>query len=211
MISKILIFFKLKKGKASRGKSYYERENLIFKMEDFVLKSNPEAKQNYTTDKTIKYNGLALGEINEASVLRVFDEPDFEIVDEEVLKGHRVMFYRRTVDNFTFLMQFHFFRGHFIFVSSKVTLHGVLLKSDRKVFVNRILKKYIPDIELDAEKGYNIKVSDSSGNFLKINDEVIFSVSYVNNSTTNQQLLTNIDKYEEKLEQTIDEEVDDYI
>jgi hypothetical protein len=79
------------------------------------------------------------------------------------------------------------------------------------VFVHRILKKYIPDIKLDAEKGYDIKVSDGNGNFLKINDEVIFSVSYVNNSTSNQQLLNNIDKYEEKLEETIDEEVDDYI
>ena len=187
-MSKLSSFFKFKQSKNTRRYQYYNRENIVKNWKDLETIFNSTAKQEYNTTKLIKHSGLALSEIDEASLLRVLEDPDFIMDDLDDLENYKILFYRRTVDDFAFLLQFHFLKGNFVFVSNKITAKGVLSKTERADLIRNIAEKYLTEeLELDLKKKFNIKISDETTNYFKIVDEVDFRINYVNNCSKNQQ------------------------
>lgn len=206
----MLSFFKKNKNKNTRGKSYYNRENLVHNLNDFISFFEPETIAQYTTLETIKFNGLSLSKINENSIKQTLEEPDFTFKEKEGLNGHKVLFYRHIVDNLIFLMQFHFLKGNFLFVSNTTSSSSLLSNTDKTAFVSRITNKYLPDTNIDLEKGLEIKISDSHSNFLNVVDGVNFKVIYVNHSQKNQQLLKNPNLANELMQDDFDAKLNDY-
>ncbi len=93
---------------------------------------------------------------------------------------------------------------------SNATSSGVLSNLDKETFINRIINKYFPDLKLDYNQGFNIKITDHLNNFIKVEDGVNFSVNYINNSTSNQQLIKNPSVSDEISEDSFDSKIDDY-
>lgn len=189
-MSKLSSFFKFKQSKNTRRYQYYNRENLVKSWIDLETIFNSTAKQEYDTSTIIKHSGIALSEISEASLLKVLEDPDFIMDDLDDLEKYKILFYRRTVDDFAFLLQFHFLKGNFVFVSNKISAKGVLSKSERADLIKNIGEKYFTEeLELDLKKVFDIKISDETTNYFKIVDEVDFRINYVNNSSKNQQMI----------------------
>lgn len=203
----MLSFLRPKKGKSSRGQSYYDRENMVHTINDFDSIINPQINKQYITTNTVKYIGLALSEINERKVLEAFNNPTYI---SENLNDHKVLFFRHSIDTFIFLMQFHFYKKSFVFVSNMVTSSGLLSKSDKVTFINRITQKYFSDLKLDFQQGFNIKITDKVNNFIKIDDGVTFRINYVNNSSVNQQIVNNPKYSNEIIKIDFDSKIDEY-
>ncbi|RLD53496.1 MAG: hypothetical protein DRJ01_19310 [Bacteroidetes bacterium] len=206
----MLSFFKKNKNKNLRGESYYDRENMIHNIGDLFSVFNPETTKYYTTNQNIKFNELKLSEIKEKDIIKMLKEPDFVIGEKDGLNGHKVLFYRHLVNNLIFLMQFHFLKGNFLFISNTTSSVTTISKEDKISFVNRIVKKYIPEINIDLKNGFEIKISDENNNFLNIIDGVNFKVNYINNSPYNQKLLKNPNLAKEMTEDNFDTKLDDY-
>jgi len=207
----MLSIFKKKDVKNTRGLSYYDRVSLVHNLNDLISVTNPESAQQHTTSKIIKYNGVALSEITEEKVMDMFDKPDFVIDEVETQKDYKVMFYRHTVDKFNFLLQFHFYKSHFFFVSNTISTAGPLSNADTEKLIHRLATKYGLDLKRDARKNYDIKITDKSNNIIKIIDEVSFKMNYINNSATNQQLMNNPDFFSIEPEEDTEAQIDDYI
>jgi len=189
-MSKLLSLFKFKKSKNTRRYAYYNRETLVKSWIDLETIFNSTAKQEYDTTNLIKHSGLALSEINEANLLKILEDPDFIMDELDDLENYKILFFRRTVDDFAFLLQFHFLKGNFVFVSNKISSKGVLSKSERADLIKNISEKYFDkELELDLKQEFDIKISDETTNFFKVVDEVDFRINYVNNSSKNQQLI----------------------
>ncbi len=189
-MSKLSSLFKFKKSKNTRKYAYYNRENQVTNLADLLMIFNSKANQEYTTAELIKHSGLALSEINETSLLKALKNPDYLMDDLDDIEDYKVLFYRRRVDKFIFLLQFHFFKGNFVFVSNKISSHGILTKSERIGLIKNMGEKYFPEgFELDLTKRFDIKINDENNNFLKVIDEVDFRIHYVNNSSKNQKLI----------------------
>lgn len=187
---KLLSFLKFKRSKNTRRYVYYDRENPINNFADLELIFNSTASLEYTTPELISHSELALSDINETNLFNILEDADFILDDIEGLENYKVLFYRRTVENFTFLLQFHFYKGNFIFVSNKITSKGVLTKTERADLIQNLSGKYFTDeLKLDLNKKLDIKITDKNNNFLKIVDEVVFRINYINNSVKNQQLI----------------------
>lgn len=206
----MLSFFKRNKNKNIRGKSYYDRENMVHNLSDFTTIFNPDSLSQYTSAESLMFSGIALSEIDEDKIRQEFKEPDFVIDEKEGLNGHKVLFYRHLVNNLIFLMQFHFLKGNFLFVSNTTSSSTLLSHSDKISFANRITKKYLSKEDIDFNKGLEIKISDKHNNFLNILDGVNFRVNYINNSEKNQKLLKNPNLAKELLENNFDSKLDDY-
>lgn len=187
----MLSFLKSRKRNSSRGRSYYERENMVHTLNDLISICNPVSNQQYSTSGIIKYNGIALNEADEKRVLKLFGKPNHIIDDIENLNNYKVLFYRHTVDKFKFLMQFHYHKNSFFFVSNMVTSTGVLSQLDKMSFINRITNKYFPELKLDFQQGLDIQITDKVNNFIKVVDGVNFKVNYVNYSSVNKQIINN--------------------
>lgn len=208
----MLSFFKKDKGKTNkaRGLSFYDRENLVHKLSDLVTILNPESTQIFTTPEIIKYRGIPLSEITESSIIKLYDEPDFVIDKFDTIEDYKVMFYRHTVAKFTFLMQFHFYKGNFFFLSNMVTATGILMDNDKKTIIGRIANKYFPDLQIDSAKGFEMKLNDNVNNFISVFDGVNLWVNYINNSPHNIQVLNNSDLSGEPSTENFDSTIDDY-
>lgn len=206
----MLSFFKNNKEKNLRGESYYDRENMVHNINDLLSIFYPDSNNNYTSAETIKFIGLELNEVNEKSIKKVLKEPNF-IIDEKVgLNGHKVLFYRQTVNNLIFVMQFHFLKGIFLFVSNTTSSATQLTHSEKESFVKRITDKYIPETVIDFKNGCEMHISDNHNNFLTIVDGVNFRVDYIYNTPQNQQLLKNPNLLIELTEDNFDSKIDDY-
>lgn len=207
----MLSIFKKKEIKGIRGISYYDRVSLVHDLNDLVLIFNAESEQNHTTSEIIKYNGIALSEITEEKVFDMFDKPDFVIDNIETQKDYKVMFYRHIVDKFTFLLQFHFYKENFFFVSNTISTAGPLTKIDTELLLNRLATKYGIDLKLNEQKNYDIKITDKINNIIKIVDEVGFKMNYINNSVANQQIMKDPGFFAIEPDEDIEAQIDDYI
>lgn len=203
-------FLRPKKGKSSRGQSYYDRENMVHTLSDLASINNPKSEQVYSTNEIIKYNNLALNEIDEKGLMKVFDKPSHIISGLEDLKNYKVLFYRHSIEKFVFLMQFHCYQDNFLFVSNMVISSGILSISEKELFLNRIINKYFPELKLDFQQGFDIKITDKFKNFIKVVDGVNFRINYVNNSSVNQQILNNPKFSNERKKDDFDAKMHDY-
>ncbi len=209
-MSKISSLFKFKRSKNTKRYAYYNHENQVQCLDDLVKVFNSKAKIEYTTNELIKHSGLALADINENSLLDILEDPDFILDDNDDFKNYKVLFYRRTVENFIFLLQFHFLKGNFVFVSNRISSKGVLTKKERADLILNMGSKYFDEeLKLDLSKKFDIKLTDKANNFLKVIDEVDFRINYINFSAKNQQLInkhvSEIDIPEDDLQSRIGE------
>ncbi len=206
----MLPFLKSNKNKNVRGESYYDRENMVHNHGDLVSVFNPVLKRQYNSNEIIKFSGLALSEIDEENIKSVLKEPDFVIGAANSSLGHRVMFYRHLVDKYIFLMQFHFLKGSFLFVSNSTSSASVITKEEKLSFTKRITDKYLRGIDLDLNHGFDMKITDSTNNFLNITDGVNYKVNYVNTSEFNLNILKNPNLKNEMQESSFDNKLGDY-
>jgi len=206
----MLPFLKSNKKKNVRGESYYDRENMVHNHGDLVSIFNPVSKRQYNSNEIIKFSGLALAEINEKNVRKVLKEPDFIMGVANSSLGHRVMFYRHLVDKYIFLMQFHFLKGSFLFVSNSTSSASVITRDEKLSFTKRITDKYLRGTDLDLNHGFDMKIVDAGNNFLDITDGVDYKVNYINCSEFNKQLLKNPDLMTAIQDGSFDSKLGDY-
>ncbi|MCF6343016.1 MAG: hypothetical protein L3J31_09455 [Bacteroidales bacterium] len=193
-----------------RGFSYYDRENLVHNLKEFVAITDTKPKLKFSTTETIKYKNRDLNEIDERWVLNTFDKPDFIIQEFEAINNYKVLFYRHIVGKFNFLLQFHFYKEYFIFVSNSVSTAGPLNRTDKKLFVNRLAEKYSLDMKIDSQQDFDIKITGKNNNFITINDSVSFRVTYINHAVTSRQIPDNPDFLEENPDEDIETQIDEF-
>jgi hypothetical protein len=198
------------KKKNTRGESYYDRENMVHNHGDLLTIFNPVTDQQYKSGKTIKFSGIALNEITEANIKKVLKEPDFVIGAKDSNLGHKVLFYRHVVDKYIFVMQFHFLKGGFLFVSNSTSSTSVITREEKLSFTKRITDKYLSGINVDLTGGFDMKITDTVNNFLSITDDVNFKVNYINCSDFNKQLMKNPDLMTEIQEDGFDNKLNEY-
>jgi len=206
----MLSFFKSSSKKNVRGESYYDRENMVHNHGDLLTIFNPIVEQQYNSSEVIKFSGLALKEIDEENIKKVLKEPDFVTGASDSSLGHKVMFFRHLVDKYIFLMQFHFLKGSFLFVSNSTSSASVITKEEKLSFTRRITDKYLGGIDIDFEKGFDMKITDAANNFLNITDGVNYKVNYINLSEFNLNMLKNPNLKDEMQDGSFDNKLGDY-
>ena len=203
-------FFKRKKSKSSRGVSYYDRENIVHTIKDLGGIFNYKSISEYTTDKIIKFNGLALSNINKQNVLKVFNKPDCTINKLDNIDNYEILFYRHSLEKFTFLMQFHFYDDKFLFVSNMVNSSGIISKAEKQSFIQKIDDKYFLESNIDFDEGLEVKIIDKNDNFISVVDGVNFRVNYLNKSSFDILLKNNPDILKKLGSYNKEDKIDDY-
>lgn len=171
-----------KKNTAKRSVSYYDRENLVHTISDIIKIYNPENVQVYKSNNIVKYNSVDLRSLNSRELSSTFGDANLIIKKIPTLPDYEVHFYYHEGEKYNYLMQFHFCKNNFLFVNNMVRASYVLSTTEKKAFINRIVKKYFNDLNIDFDKGLDLKIIGKEQNFLYINDGVNFSVSYIYNS-----------------------------
>jgi len=203
-------FLKSNKKKNVRGESYYDRENMVHNHGDLISIFNPVTEQQYNSSEIIKFSGLALSEIDEENIKSVLKEPDFVMGAANSSSGHKVMFFRHLVDKYIFLMQFHFLKGSFLFVSNSTSSASVITPEEKLSFTKRITDKYLSGITMNFDQGFDMKITDAANNFLSITDGVNYKVNYINMSEFNLNMLKNPNLKSEMQEGSFDNKLGDY-
>lgn len=181
--------FGSKKNKSSRGASYYKRENIVHTLEDLKQIYTPKNKVVHKTEEVIMYNNMILSEISEKVLRNAIGEAHYIIKNLDNINNYKILFYRHSVDDFNYLMQFHFCENTFLFVNNMVRSSYVLGNREKKSIMNRIQEKYYPDIDFDFTNGFELQINDAKGNFLYTTDSVNFSITYINNSPVLKDIL----------------------
>ena len=194
------LFRKFKKKlpvSTSKNSTYYKRENAIGNSTDLmrILSGAPEAGE-YATSKTITFNTLPLKEITLAGLKKQFGNPSF-IYENDMIDGHKVLFYKDSVAYYKFLVQYHFINGKFFFAANKISSMGVLSDEDKIKIIQRITKKYL-DREYAPEFGWHVKVKDPDGSIIYTIDDVYFHIYYL---AGNEATLELLKKYEDQIPQ----------
>lgn len=156
----------------------------------------PKGKITHITENVIMYNDLPLSEITDKKLIKVIGNEDYKLDKIPGLDNYKILFYRHSTGKFNYLMQFHFCENKFLFVNNMIRSTYVLTLADKQNIMNRFKEKYYSDVEFDFTKGFDIKITDKLENFCYTNDDVNFSITYINNSSKFKEL---IDKYNSSL------------
>jgi len=178
-----------KKAKSSHGDSYYKRENIVHTLGDLKNIYTPKGKIQHITEELIMYNNMALSEISEKVLHNAIGEAHYIIKSLENMNNYKILFYRHSVEDFNYLMQFHFCENTFLFVNNMVRSSYVLGNKEKKSIMNRIQEKYYPDIDFDFSNGFELQINDAKNNFLYTTDSVNFSITYINNTNSFKDIL----------------------
>ncbi|NOY51472.1 MAG: hypothetical protein GXO88_13040 [Chlorobi bacterium] len=207
-------FLKSKKYKPTTVKStYYIRECLIHTSEDLIKILNPKKGGDTIEEKVrdeIKFKDLPLLNLSEKMIINAMENPVYIHDNSEVIKGHRVLFYKEDVEFYRFLIQFHFIYNDFFFVSNKVSSSGMLSNNEKSKIVNQLKRKYLSD---KPQKGdsFLLNLEDKNGSVLNTIDDVYFYVNYLSGiELTNKLKQRYSDFNADNPKPAFDESIDKY-
>lgn len=193
-------FFKRfkKKMPVMSGKSsgYYVRENVFEEIRDLKNTLKEGLKPPFLeTDKEITFHGVPLKETSQKVIRKKFGNPNYILDNSKTIDGHKVYFYKDSVNVYKFLIQYHFIDDEFFFASNKVSSIRILSEEDKAKVIGRIKTKYFGD---DAKeiKGLLVKVKDPVNNILFTRDDVYYRLNYLVLNSTTKQLIEKYIDYE---------------
>jgi hypothetical protein len=200
---------------SSRNSAFYNRENHIVSMDNFVETIFHEAEEGSAhrkSNKRLVFGKMPIDEITEDRLLEVMDKSDFTIDNSENIPGHKVYFYRDTAGYYKFLFQFHFFNGEFFFLKNKISSSAAVVSAEDKTkVITQLTTKYAVEDRKDKDN-YLIQIIDSHGNIAFTTDTVYFYISYLRGGEFMEKLKAKYAGYEpEPEEDEFGESLDKYL
>jgi len=200
---------------SSRNSAFYNRENHIVSMDNFVETIFQEAEEGSAhrkSNKRLVFGKMPIDEITEDRLLEVMDKSDFTIDNSENIPGHKVYFYRDTAGYYKFLFQFHFFNGEFFFLKNKISSSAAVVSAEDKTkVITQLTTKYAVEDREDKDN-YLIQIVDSHGNIAFTTDTVYFYISYLRGGEFMEKLKAKYAGYEpEPEEDEFGESLDKYL
>ncbi len=198
----MLSFFKSNKySPATINSTYYIRECSIHNVYDLNLILQPEKEdcslmESTTIDLEIK--NLPILDLSEKIINAVLKKPIYIYDNNELLKGHKVLFYKEDVEFYRFLLQFHFIDDQFFFATNKVSSSGMLSETEKGKIINQITNRYL-GINWENHDGCSIMITDQNDSMLTTVDDVYFNVNYLSGGSIKDSL---IKKYAGQTDQT---------
>ena len=184
------IFRKFKKKLpkvTSKSSAYYERENSLPDLADLKKALEGASDLKGLVSKTeFTFNALPLAKITSQLIKSKYGSPNYTLSNSESIDGHKVMFYKQSVQYYKFLIQYHFIDNQFFFASNKISSLAVLSDEDKQKVVNRLSKKYL-DLNYSDIKSLSVKLIDPNNSIIYTRDDVYFHINYLaGNDKTNQ-------------------------
>ena len=202
----ISFFGKSKKNTLTSNSSTYYRENNIPVVED--LKTVLNKKTNNTTNNKILYQGLALDKIYPKELEKHFGKETLLLDHTDKIRGHKVYFYRKNVENYKLIIQLHFIEDIFFYASTKVSSESQVTDKDKQKLCATMLSHY-PDIPISTAS-FEYEFMDTQGNIISTRDHMYLFINYYPNTTAVDKLrkmiedpdfkVTSVQANEEKLE-----------
>ena len=203
----MLSFFGKPKNKSLTTNSpQYYRENNIPVLED--LKAVLNKKTNNVTKNKILYQGLALDKINIKELEKYFGKETLLLDHTDKIRGHKVYFYRKNVENYKLIIQLHFIEDIFFYASTKVSSESQVTDKDKQKICATLLSHY-PDIPI-LTNSFEYEFMDIQGNIISTRDHMYLFINYYPNTTAVDKLrkmiedpdftVTSVQANEEKLE-----------
>jgi len=191
----MLSFFKSSKKKTfKKGKSFYERENLIQTVKELTnVLDHLDSSKTTKTNSSILFQGFELDSIIEKNLEKDFGEESYCLETDSGISDHRIYFYRITSQHLRFLIQIHFIKDLFFFSATKVYSDALLSNSDKQKVLKQIISKYYPDADANT---FDFDIEDPAGNVLFTQDDVYYYIKYLANNSTSQNLKIQYAGYE---------------
>ncbi|MBU3926692.1 MAG: hypothetical protein KKB74_02720 [Bacteroidetes bacterium] len=177
-------FSKLKKKPLQKNSAFYYRENQIQNVDD--LKTVFNKKATVITNHPILYQGLNLDKILAAEREKQFAEESFMIDHNEVIPGHLIFFYKKSVEKYTLVMQLHFINDTFFFANTKVGSESLVSDKEKQKISNQLLHHY-PDV-IVPNNTFEYEFKDTQGNIISTKDHIYLYISYYANSSAVDKL-----------------------
>jgi len=177
----------------SKNASYFKQQNVLENTAELqrVLKAAPSVPEQKTSTE-ISFNTIPLLEITSSKIKNRFGIPSHVHDNSNNIEGHEVYFYLDSIDNYKFLVQYHFYNNNIFFISNKVSSTGKKLSDrDKNKIVSRISQKYLNEKPKDTKR-WLIKVSDPNNSIVFTVDEVYYQLYYLAGNDTTKYLT---DKY----------------
>lgn len=198
---------------SSKSSSYYIRENVFEEIRDLkrILKMGLEPPFSLTK-KEITFHGVPLFTTTKQVIKKKFGSPSYVLDNSDLIEGHKVIFYKDSVDTYKFLIQYHFIDDKFFFASNKVSSIRILSEKDKERVIKRIKVKYFGD-EAEDLKGLLVKVKDPNNSVLFTLDDVYYHLNYLLDNKTTNSLFEKYMDYEKPvaLPKGFNESLKDYI
>lgn len=190
------LFGKKKSKTPSKNSSYFERENRFEVVKDLkkVLEIGFEPPFN-KTEKEITFHGVPLLLTSPQVIKKKFGNPMYILDNSKYIDGHKIFFYKDSVNIYKFLIQYHFIDNMFFFASNKVSSLGELTDEVKYKVLDRIKTKYFGDDTKDI-KGLNVKLKDPNGSVLYTVDDVYYHLNYLVDNETTKQLIQKYTDYQ---------------
>ncbi len=183
----MLSFFKSSKKKTpKKGKTFYERENLIQTVKELNnCLDHLDSSKATQTSSDIQFQGFELDAIHEKNLEKDFGEESYCLVPNSGITNHLIYYYRITSQHLRFLIQIHFIDDQFFFAATKVYSDALLSAADKQRVLKQIITKYYPDAD---EHTIEFDIEDPNGNILFTQDDVYYYIKYLANNNTSQNL-----------------------
>lgn len=167
-------------------KEYYLNLSTPKDVEDIIFKIKTIEKEHIYSEKSIKFNGIALG-TSQYSFIEQGNTPHYEITNIHLgCITHTIFFYSEKIGKHKVFSQYHFVND--------MLLWGVYL------FENKLSRFEMIEIENTLKKKYDIKeevtfentlLVDEHKNKLELKNEVITAINYISG---NEQVISNLAK-----------------
>lgn len=144
-------------------------------LHDRISSKGEDANFYFYTDKTIKPFGLSFGSnIKEAK--KVLGKPNYEL---EFSKSelHKVLFYKKRVDSFKYLLQLHFLDGELVYAMDHV-YETVPLHTQHYLEMTKLLLFKYTNKTHNELSSTNITLVDSKDNRINIIDSLEYNICY---------------------------------
>jgi hypothetical protein len=207
----MLSFFRKPKKKGpTKNSSFYHRENAIQNTDE--LKKVFEVMAPTKTKNKILFQGISLDNIFLKTIEKQFGEESSHLDRDEEIFGHKVYFYRKTVENYTLLMQLHFINEVFFMACTKISSESSLLTTKDKQKIILKLLNHFPDIET-TDNSFEYRFSDPDGNVIFTEDNVFLYINYYanNEAVRNMKKIAESTIFAEKPKDIEEETLDNFL
>jgi hypothetical protein len=176
---KLLNLFSLSRYRMVR-KDYYTNTNLIHHSSDLqrLLAHHREDADPIT--KMALFRGLEFG-LSKDMLIQMLGKPRYRI-DNSLLPGHSVFFYKEKAGRISSRLQLHFLYDRFFYANQQLDPTRV----DKSELARILAEKYRGDAEADVFEG---NLRDPQGNFIAIKSSPNIEIDYISGDPVYRNLL----------------------
>jgi hypothetical protein len=159
------------------SKIYFKRITVFYNI--FTSKKNDSLVLN--TSETISPLGLKFGSsYNQA--LKQFNKPSFVYNNNKKDKNHKAVLVRHSIGSIKLFVQLQFFNDKLFFIGLDIS-RSSNKQEEKTEIINTVIQKYLNKPFTTGEE-YPV-IEDKAGNFIIINDDINFSICYLDGNMPN--------------------------